>query len=228
MLIKSYGSSSAGSSYLIDDGSSRIIIDCGVKSDTRNVDAVLITHGHGDHYKYYKDYSNYNIPIYLTEETATAIKINGYNKEIIEPLELFNTGGYSVLPFETEHDCPGAVGYLIKSNSTKETLLFATDTYYIKYNFPKINYFMLECNYDIVTLKNNLENNIIPFVFYKRLLKSHFSIDNLIEFLRSQDLSEAKEIYLMHTSRTNGSPQEFRARIEKRFNVKTYVFKEAK
>lgn len=54
-----------------------------------------------------------------------------------------------MLPVKTEHDAKEPLGFLIYSRTTREKLLFATDTYYIRYRFPGLTHIMIECNYAI-------------------------------------------------------------------------------
>lgn len=96
-------------------------------------------------------------------------------------------------------------GFLIQYRPTGEKLLYATDTYYIKYKFSKLNYLLIECNYNYENAKSNAENGVINKTRYSRLLESHLSLENLLEFLRANDLSYAKNIILCHLSDTNSN-----------------------
>lgn len=96
-------------------------------------------------------------------------------------------------------------GFLIQYKPTGEKLLYATDTYYIKYKFNKLNYLLLECNYNKETAKENAKDGVINKTRYSRLLESHFSLDNVIKFLKSNDLSYTKNIILCHLSDTNSN-----------------------
>ena len=62
--IQVIGSSSKGNCYLLNDGSSRLMLECGlpwrkikeaIKFDLANIFSVLVTHEHGDHAKAVKD-----------------------------------------------------------------------------------------------------------------------------------------------------------------------------
>lgn len=107
-------------------------------------------------------------------------------------------------------------GFLIQNNETKEKLLYATDTYYIKYKFKKLNYLLIECNYISEIVKENIRNNTINKSRYTRLLESHLSLENLINFLKANDLSNTKKIVICHLSDQNSSEQQM---IESIYNV---------
>ena len=105
---------------------------------------------------------------------------------------------------------------LFRSNETKEKLLYATDTYYIKYKFKKLNYLLIECNYISEIVKENMRNNTINKSRYTRLLESHLSLENLINFLKANDLSNTKKIVICHLSDQNSSEQQM---IESIYNI---------
>ena len=71
---------------------------------------------------------------------------------------------------------------------------------------------MIECNYAKEILKKNIDGGKIPKVVAKRLYSSHFELENVKEFLKANDLSQVKAIYLMHLSDGNSD--------EIRFNTK--------
>lgn len=107
-------------------------------------------------------------------------------------------------------------GFLIQNNETKEKLLYATDTYYIKYKFKKLNYLLIECNYISEIVKENMRNNTINKSRYTRLLESHLSLENLIDFLKANDLANTKKIVICHLSDQNSNEQQM---IESIYNV---------
>lgn len=107
-------------------------------------------------------------------------------------------------------------GFLMQNNETKEKLLYATDTYYIKYKFKKLNYLLIECNYISEIAKENIQNNTINKSRYTRLLESHLSLENLINFLKANDLSNTKKIVICHLSDQNSNEQQM---LESIYNV---------
>ena len=107
-------------------------------------------------------------------------------------------------------------GFLMQNNETKEKLLYATDTYYIKYKFKKLNYLLIECNYISEIVKENIQNNTINKSRYTRLLESHLSLENLINFLKANDLSNTKKIVICHLSDQNSNEQQM---LESIYNV---------
>jgi phosphoribosyl 1,2-cyclic phosphate phosphodiesterase len=120
---------------------SNLLIDCGPdiaaqlsRHAVRRLDAVLITHEHGDHYIGLDELFSYKrashrgeftpIPVYMTHESWETIKVRfGYleQMEVIKvheiPLKRFSSvAGFDVFPFKTDHGAfaKGSVGYLIR------------------------------------------------------------------------------------------------------------------
>jgi phosphoribosyl 1,2-cyclic phosphodiesterase len=120
----------------------------------------------------------------------------------------------TVMPFDVQHDAEEPLGFLVYSNETGEKLLYLADTFYCKYKFKGLNYILIECNYDKEILEQNIENGAVPGLLRRRLLRSHFSIDNIIKFLKANDLSKIQDIYLIHMSNQNADEQRFKKAIQ--------------
>lgn len=226
MDIQVLASSSSGNCYRISDGKTSILIDCGIPFNKikeklnfnfYQIDGVLITHEHGDHAKAIRDVLKTGVDVYMSEGTMKALKLETdfIKPNIISSLKEFTYKSFQILPFDTQHDAIEPLGFLIYSTVTRKKLLFATDTYYIKYRFTSLNYIMLECNYDIRILRENYEAGKIPLGFKNRLLQSHFSFDNVKKFLQTNDITRVKEIYLLHLSSNNSDKEKFKTEIQK-------------
>ena len=62
---------------------------------------------------------------------------------------------------------------------------------------------MVECNYAADILQANVDAGKVPESMRNRLLRSHFSLDNVKKFLLANDLSKVREIWLIHLSDGN-------------------------
>ena len=127
------------------------------------------------------------------------------------------------MPFPTEHDCPGSLGYLIQEKGTGFKILFLTDSYYCKYKFKNLNYIMIECNYIKETLDANIEAGLINEAMKPRLLQSHFSLENVKKFLKANDLSQCRKIILLHLSDTNSHAERMTREVEQLTGIETVV-----
>ncbi|OQB03812.1 MAG: putative metallo-hydrolase YycJ [bacterium ADurb.Bin212] len=222
MDITPIASSSSGNAYLISDGVTILLIEAGVKLekiqekiDLTSIKACLITHEHGDHAKYAKQIARW-IPIYSSKGTFDCLDFGVYNyqKNILKLSKMETIGSFKVIPIKAFHDAKEPFAYLLKSTITNETLIFATDTYYIRNTFDALDYIMIECNYDESILENRYENGDVTKAQYKRLISSHMSLESCIKFLKANDLSKLKEVYLMHLSDKNSNEQMFKRAIQ--------------
>lgn len=224
MNILSIASSSAGNCYRISDGISALLLEAGIpirriklglNYRLSGIDGCLVTHGHQDHCRAVKDLVKAGIDVYATAETLEAAGVGcEHRTNVIDMHKQFTINTFVIKPFETQHDCPGSVGYLIYSTATKERLVFITDSYYVRYKFKKLNYIMLECNYAADILQANVNNGSLPEAQRTRLMQSHFSLEHVKQFLRANDLSRVHEIYLIHLSAGNSDTVRFKRDIQ--------------
>lgn len=149
----------------------------------------------------------------MTKDTAYAKRLIGHRCHIVEPLKSFNVGKFTILPFETEHDCPGCVGFLIAIG--KEKILFATDTAFIRNRFEGLTRIMIECNYDEATIENNVRSGSLNKFQADRVIATHFGLSNVVEFLKATDLSKVKDIHLIHLSNGNANEELIREIVER-------------
>lgn len=234
MNLKVLGSSSSGNCYLIEVNNEKLILDAGVNFkivqkelnfNFNGIEGVLITHEHMDHLKYASNFALYGINIYASAGTFKKLNLVGHRFKVIKALQQFEIGNFIILPFDIQHDAAEPLGFLIQYKPTGEKLIYATDTYYIKYKFNKLNYLLLECNYNKRIAKENAKNGVINKTRYSRLLESHFSLENVIKFLKSNDLSYAKNIVLCHLSDTNSNQDIMLNEVYAATKIKTTVAK---
>lgn len=217
MKLKVLGSSSSGNCYLIEaNKDEKLILDAGINFkdvqkelnfNFNGILGVLVTHEHMDHLKYAPNFALNGINVYASKGTFSKLNLVGHRFKIIKALQQFEIGNFIILPFDTQHDAREPLGFLIQYKPTGEKLLYATDTYYIKYKFRKLNYLLIECNYNKNFAKENATNGIINKTRYSRLLESHFSLENVLKFLQSNDLTYTKNIILCHLSNENANQE---------------------
>lgn len=235
-------SSSKGNSYIVNAGNITIIFECGLPASevlkkVKYEPIVLLTHEHSDHSKYIEQYLKLGINVYtsygtkqkLLERNRCLKLYNAYFHSfrlINGKYEMLDKVTFSILAFRTKHDAEEPIGFYLLNKLTKETLLFATDTYYIKERFDKVNYLMVECNYSREIAKKNLSNNTISKSLYSRLIESHFEFENVKTFIKSLNQDELKEIYLLHLSSKNSDENLFKEEIQKITGKPVIVCKE--
>lgn len=214
MKLKVIASGSSGNCYILSSPTGSLLLECGVpwgmiqkglKFDLANVIGCLVTHEHNDHSKAAVDVMNAGIDVYMSMGTAKALGLYGeYFRLCLACSKVqLNIKDFAILPFNSEHDAAEPLGFLIQYRPTGEKILFLTDSYYSKYRFKGLNYIMIECNYILDTLDWNIEHGYINEAMKPRLLQSHFSLEHVKQFLRANNLSQCREIILLHLSENN-------------------------
>lgn len=220
--IKTLATGSKGNCYWISDGSTPLLLECGISFrdiqralnfNTSDIAGVLVTHEHKDHSKAISEVSRRGFDIYMSQGTKEALSLDHPGIKIVESKKSFKIGTWTILPFDTEHDVSEPLGFLL-ANRTGEKLLFATDTFYIKYKFPGLTHIMIECNYSMDILNENIRTGRVHKGMKRRLVKSHFSLENVKDFLLANDLSKVQEIHLLHLSDTNSDEELFKKEIQ--------------
>lgn len=229
--IKVVGSSSKGNAYLLDDSKTKLLLECGVgwrqlqQADgfkTSEIAGCLVTHEHGDHVKSLKDVLKAGIDCYMSTGTANAVNVEHHRIKTVQAKKPFKVGTFQIMAFDVQHDVSEPFGFLIM-NKEGDRLLFATDTYYIKYKFHRLTHIMIECNYSAAILDANIALGTVPQVMKKRLTRSHFSLENVKEFFKANDLSQVEEIHLLHLSDSNSDEGLFKEEIMKLTGKPVYI-----
>lgn len=229
--IKTLASGSSGNAYLIDDGHSQLLLECGINFKdiqiamdfkTSKLAGCLISHEHKDHSKSLKDVLKAGINVYTSQGTIDAEGIKHHRLKTIQSKHSFSVGTWKVMPFDVEHDVNEPLGFLLM-NQQGEKLLFATDTYYVRYKFKGLTHIMIECNYSTAILNSNIAAGYAPKFMKYRLEKSHFSLENVKVFLQKNDLSKVQEIHLLHLSNNNSNETEFKQVIQELTGKPVYI-----
>lgn len=228
MKVTVVGTGSAGNCYILEENGRALLIECGVpfkdiqkalNFNLLKVDACIISHEHKDHCKAIKQVAGAGIPIYATQGTFEEMQLpvdlkagmltNGFTKAIYN---------WDVTPFSVEHDAKEPVGFMIETPSAKN-VLFITDTYKVMWDLYPNNFdlIMIEANYDEDMIQGKYD------IVNKRRLRSHFSIQNAIDYLGKLDLSETKQIMLTHLSDGVSDERKFKQLTEAAFGIPTVV-----
>ena len=223
LKIRSIASGSKGNCIYIASETTQILVDIGlslrevtnrlksVDIDPSTIDAVLVTHEHGDHIHGVSKFLNkYNCPIYLHEEAAE-IHANAIGEFPLELLHTFNDtfkiGDITVDFCEVPHDSEFCFAYSFIQNDCKISL--ATD---LGSATPELINLMggsqivlLECNHDMLKLQNNIK---YPMVLKRRISGNKGHLSNAAASLAIFELAKTgvQQIILAHLSEQNNSP----------------------
>lgn len=219
MTFTSLASSSHGNCYVVSDGQTVILLECGISFrkikkglgfDLSNIRACLVSHEHKDHAKSVMDLIKSGVEVFASEGTAEALDC-----ALITPVEAgaqFRVGSLEIMPFRTWHDVKESLGFLIYSRQDGERLAFATDTVNLGHTFPGVNLLALEANYDKDILARC---DRMPDKVKHRVTNSHMEIETLCKYLQSLDLSQCRAVYLLHLSNAASNEGNFANRVRR-------------
>ncbi|MBT9134672.1 MAG: putative metallo-hydrolase YycJ [Firmicutes bacterium] len=231
LRFQSYASGSSGNLYTVSDGQTKLLIECGIplakirralKFRVHEIAGCFVSHGHQDHFKAAGDLVRAGMDIYALNDTIAAGGLIGHRVHAVKALVEVQVGTFKVLPFDVQHDVP-TLGFLFTSTVTGEKLLYFTDTYYVKYLATGLTIIAAECNYDKGTLQRNVAAGHVSSEVATRLMKSHMSLECLLDMLRANDLSQVRQIYLLHLSETNSDERRYKEAVQELTGAEVYV-----
>lgn len=197
VTLKIHATGSTGNCYQLCAGEESILLDAGIQyrklvratSALRGVQAALITHEHKDHCAAVNALRGLRTA--MSAGTAQAIGVTP--TYTVQDKQRFSIGPFDVIAFRTEHDAADPLGFLIRVEGV--TIVYATDTYFLHYRFPGVNWWLLECNYcdDALYQMTNI-------ALRKRLERSHMSLSRVKQLFQANDLTNTKGIILCHMS----------------------------
>jgi phosphoribosyl 1,2-cyclic phosphodiesterase len=216
-----FASGSSGNAALFSDGMTHILIDAGISCrritqclaemgiTPRDVSAVVLTHGHGDHVCGMGTLAKrLPVPVYCTAATTNALTNLARTRCVpVTPDEPFTVGGIEVLPFATPHDVPGSVGYFFRAGGFAAAV--ATDLGHVPPSLPSLlaqaDLLMIEANHDPERLRTG------PYPrFLKRRIAGdygHLSNEACAELVGIALAGRVRRVVLAHLSEENNRPE---------------------
>ena len=204
MRFTPIASSSQGNAYIVEDGKTTLLLECGLARRTLNkrlekklgitcadCAGVLVSHEHKDHAKAAAELLKDGATIFMSEGTAEALELEGV--EACASMEQFSLGSMDIVPFAVFHDAQEPLGFLVRSRLDGEELVFATDTVNLGYRFPGATILAIEANYDKDILARCER---LPEKTRERITNTHMEIDTLCRYLKGLDLQGCREIWL--------------------------------
>ena len=219
MTFTSLASSSHGNCYVVSDGQTAILLECGISFrrikkglgfDLSSIRACLVSHEHKDHAKSVMDLIKSGVEVFASEGTADALGCDLISAAA-DRVQL-QVGSLEIMPFATFHDAAEPLGFLIYSRVDGERLAFATDTVNLGYRFPCVNLLALEANYYKAILA---QCERMPEKVKKRVTNSHMEINTLCRYLETLDLSVCRTLYLLHLSNAASNEGRFVERVQR-------------
>ncbi|WP_195515529.1 MBL fold metallo-hydrolase [Enterococcus dispar] len=238
--IKSFGSGSDGNAYLIDDGQTQLMIECGVsfkkiqqamRFNFSKVAGCLISHEHRDHCKYVSQFiDSTSIDFYSTQGTFEGmsedpklhIHANDYYRfGFLRYREPKQVGSWQITAFEVQHDVREPSGFLIDTIAG-DRLVFITDSYYSRYQFPEITHMMIEANYSKDVIDEKMTTGF-DLKRKERLIESHFDFDRTLDFIKTNKSNRLQEVWLLHLSDSNSNEKNFKEETQRLTGVPVFI-----
>lgn len=194
----------------------KILIDAGLSAraitqklqqiniSINEIDAIIITHEHGDHIRGLKVLAFRNeIPVFANAETAKGIiaSLKDCPKfKIFSTGEAFTFGDMEIRPFQIQHDTPDPVAFTISYNNIK--CGFCTDLGFVT---PIVRNHLKNCDY--LYLEANHEPDMVhacprPMLYKQRVLsrQGHLSNEACAQLLLEITHPGLKHVHLAHLS----------------------------
>ena len=120
MIFTPLASSSHGNCYVVHDGETAILLECGISFrqikkrlgfNLSNIRACLISHEHKDHAKSFMDFIKSGVEVFASEGTAGALDCDLITT--VADRVQFQVGSLEIVPFATFHDAAEPLGFLI-------------------------------------------------------------------------------------------------------------------
>ena len=230
LKLQTLASGSKGNAYILSNGSSALLLEAGISAQRlqrlsgfrlSGLDGALVSHEHADHASGTIGLMRYGVDCYMSRGTADALGASGHRLHIVRALERYQIGSWTVLPFDTVHDAEEPFGFLLTNGTHK--ILFATDTRYLRYRFPGITHWMIECNHSRKLLRESVNGGHVHPSLAHRIRWNHMSLETVQQMLTANDSSRAEEIRLLHLSDENSDEEGFVQAVEEQTGVPTYA-----
>ena len=227
MRFSSLGSGSEGNALLVectvDSRTVRLLVDCGfgirefqrrlarLDLAPRDIDAVLVTHEHGDHIGGARRLAtSFGVPIFTTAGTARA-GLHGAPEEIgctlVDSHACFEIGGVLIEPVPVPHDAREPVQFVIDDGSARLGVLtdLGRSTPHVLRAMQRLDAIVLECNHD----EQMLEASDYPYQLKRRIAGDfgHLANRAAAQLLASIDHSRLRTVVAAHLSRSNNRPE---------------------
>lgn len=219
--VISLGSGSCGNALLVRTPGAALLIDCGVGIrrlsrelatwglQPSDVDAVLISHEHGDHVRELSRFATARVPVLATAGTAGALPHLLSRPEIIRYFNPVHVADTEIVAIPVSHDAFEPCGFLVRTAHGTVSLFtdLGAPSGAIAEAISESDLVVLEANHDEAMVRRG------PYTpqLKRRILAptGHLSNQDCGELLVSalKGTARCPEIRLAHLSATNNQPE---------------------
>ncbi|AJQ94633.1 MBL fold metallo-hydrolase [Gynuella sunshinyii] len=222
MQFASLGSGSKGNSTLVRTDQTVVMVDCGfsvkdveqrlarLSLSPANIDAVLVTHEHGDHIKGVAALCRrYDIPVFSSFGTWQSVRnASGVCHTPINLMQSFNIGDLMVEPVAVPHDAREPCQFVFQDRYHRR-LGILTDCGHVTDHmiscYQNCHSLLLECNHDLEMLRNGP----YPMSLKRRVggLYGHLNNEQAGDFLNRVAHNGLQHVVITHISEQNNEPE---------------------
>ncbi len=224
MRFASLGSGSAGNCMVIEQASTRLLLDCGfglnevvkrlqkLRLEPEKITGILVTHEHDDHVKgAFKFAEKYGVPVWLSHGTFKMIEhflpVNAQAMvNIIDSHSKFHIEQIEITPYPVPHDAREPTQFAFTDGNHKLGVLTdaGSTTPHIEQVLSHCDALVLECNHDL----HMLENGPYAWPLKKRVggRLGHLDNKSAASLLAKLDNRKLKHIIAAHLSAKNNKP----------------------
>ncbi|MGU9951721.1 MAG: MBL fold metallo-hydrolase [Gammaproteobacteria bacterium WSBS_2016_MAG_OTU1] len=215
------GSGSGGNAFVVEHGTTTILVDCGFSANgiikrmrerflhLSDINAVLISHEHNDHVTGLKQITRKTsaLEIYMTSGTAQKMK-DSYRYQRIQAGQPFTVGDLQVTPITVPHDVKEPVQFIFSGGAKR--LGHFTDIGHITpaiYDACRdLDSIVIECNYDTTMLANN---TLYPQHLKDRIAGGygHLANNEAAEFITKINHGQLQYVVAAHLSEKNNTAE---------------------
>jgi phosphoribosyl 1,2-cyclic phosphodiesterase len=166
LRFTSLGSGSSGNALVVENGRTRVMMDCGFSlADTKarlervglspsDITGVVVTHEHDDHMGGVARFARrYAVPVYLTRGTGQWLPPDfpAVLAHYIDSHQPFAVQDLEVDPFPVPHDAREPVQYVFSDGSTRLGVVtdLGTITQHVVEKLSHCHALVIECNHDL-------------------------------------------------------------------------------
>lgn len=220
MRFASLGSGSRGNATVVEQGTTRVLVDCGfsvtemqrrlqrLALDAQSLDAIVVTHEHSDHLRGVARLADrFDLPVWLTAGTHAAWKQRDRVStiKVFSPHEAFAIGALEITPYPVPHDAREPCQFVFSDGEGKLGILsdIGKPTPLVCEMLHACHALLLECNHDA----DMLARGPYPPQLKQRVggPLGHLNNEQSAQLLGMLDVSKLQHLVAVHISEKNNT-----------------------